>query len=231
MKKISIHLLIVLFTANYGFSQTRIDNDVLNPFTAQQRIHSTKSNVKNIKGSPYLNAKFLPVKVDKLEEKQLSGRYNAFSDEIEIKKQNSSVIFKLNKKSKFSKVQFLMSKVVYAPYDFMENGKSTRGYLAQLNQKGPALLLKKQSIAFIDAQTSNTGYDQGVPAQFRQSKDKYFIKTREGNIVEIQKNKKDLAKLFPKYEKELLSFIKKQGISTKKETDLIKFINYLNSLN
>jgi len=230
MKKMNSSILVMLFTLSSVFSQDIANNDLLNQVTDQQIIRANKSDIKNVKGSPYINPKFLPVRVDKLDGKQLFARYNAFNDEIEIKKENSTINFVLNKKSKFSKIEFLSSKIIFESHNYIENGKNKRGYLAQLNTKGRSLLLKKQSISFIDAKPSKTGYDQGTPAQFKKAKDKYFIKIDNGNPVELPKNKKDIARLFPKHEKGILTFIKKQSISTKKETDLIKLFNYINTL-
>jgi len=232
MKRINISVLVILFSVSVMFSQDIINNELLNQVTNLQLINSNKSNIKDLKGSPYINPKFLPVKVDKIPGKKWSARYNAFRDEIEIKKENSSSNFVLNKKSKFSKIEFISSKIILQPYNYIENGKNIRGYLSQLNHGGPSLLLKKQSITFIDAKPPKTGYDTGKPAQFKKTKDKYFFKIDiNTSPVELPKSKKDLAKLFPKQEKAVLSFIKKQGISTKKETDLIKLFNYINTLN
>lgn len=231
MKKINLSLLVILFTLSQGFSQSRTDNEIINPFTNQRLVNESKLEIKNIKGSPYLNEEFLPVKVSKRPEKNLSARYNAYKDEIEIKQGNGAAIYVLNKKSSFSKVEFTASKMAYEAYDFIEKGEKKRGYLEKLNPTGNHFLLKKQRITFIDAKPSNTGYDNSSPAQFKKAKNNYFIKINEGNIIEFKKNKKDFAKLFPKHEKELLSYIKKQGINTKKEKDLIKLINYVNTFN
>ncbi len=230
MKRTILNLLSILFFINYSFSQDIINNDLLNQVTNQQLISSTKSNINNIKGSPYINQKFLPVTIDKLSGKNLSARYNAFNDEIEIKKGSSNINYVLNKKSKFSKIQFISSKVSYEAHHYIENNKNKHGYLAQLNPTGNYLLLKKQHITFIEAKPSKTGYDKETPAQFKKTKDKYFIKISDDKIIELQKNKKDFAKLFPKHEKEILSYIKKQNINIKKEIDLIKLVKYINTL-
>ena len=225
MKTINLSVLITLFALSNSFSQVRIDNELLNPFTLR---NINKTNINDIKGTPYIQQDFAPALVDKIPGEHMSARYNAYSDDIEIKKGNEKFI--LNKKSEFSKIKFIATKIVYKAYNYIENDSNKRGYLAQLNPTGTTLLLKKQSILFIDAKTSKTGYDEGSPAQFKKVKDKYFIKINDNNIVELPKSKKTIAKLFPKYEKEILSYIKKQGINIKKEIDLIKLIDYVNTL-
>lgn len=231
MKNINLSLLVILFTINFGFTQERISKGWLKQVTNQELVNSTKSNIKNIKGSPYINQEFLPVIVDKIPGKDLSARYNAFNDEIEIKTGSSNLNYVLNRKNKFSKIEFTYSKISYEAHHYIENDKAKHGYLAQLNPTGNYLLLKKQQITFIEAKLPKTSYDEKTPPEFRRAKDKYFIKISDDNIIELQKNKKYFAKLFPKYEKEILSYIKKQGISTKKENDLIKLVKYINSLN
>ena len=75
---------------------------------------------------------------------------------------------------------------------------------------------------------ATNGYDSNVPAQYKRLKDKFFIKKNDELAIEIPTNKKDFAKLFPKRQKEILSFIKKEKIKFKKESDLLKLVNHLN---
>ena len=75
-----------------------------------------------------------------------------------------------------------------------------------------------------------SSYQSEIPASFKRVKDKYFIKISENPAIEVPKNKKEFAKLFPNNESKVLSFIKKNKIKISQETDLIKIANFCSGL-
>ncbi len=84
---------------------------------------------------------------------------------------------------------------------------------------------------FIEEKQSKTGYDAYRPPQFKRLNDKYFIKLYNNDfVVLLPKNKKLFANLYPESKSEVLAFIKEKKVKLNKEQDLLKLINFINSL-
>ncbi len=64
----------------------------------------------------------------------------------------------------------------------------------------------------------------------KKNKDVFFI-TYEGLLLKVTKNLKSLIESLKLDKNKTDLFIKKNNINITKEEDLVKFINYLNSLN
>lgn len=227
MKKI-IFTLALISTISINYSQQVIQ---IQGQSGAQSFMVSASNNKDEKalGSPYITEDFTLAKISLLKQKNYLVRYNAYYDEIEIKNDNNDVFF-ISKKRGYIVVNIVKENYSYHLFGYLDASNTLDfGYFIKLNDAN-TLLLKKQIVSLIPKKPNTNGYSEEKPAQFKRQKDKYFIKKGDDNAIELPKNKKDIAKLFPEFEKDILSFIKKNEIKTNKEEHLIKLINFINTL-
>jgi len=190
-------------------------------------------NIKDTKavGSPYLNKAFLPAHISAMPDKVFKVRYNAYDDEIEIEIDEGN-IQNFNKNIKGVVVTMLNDDLKFTSISYVDdiNGL-TRGYLTPLTENNKKVkLFSRKAIKLIEAKPAVTSYDKDKPAEFKVIGDTPYISVNDAYARELPKNKKDIAKLFPENSKDVLNFIKKNKIKTSREADLIKLINYLNTL-
>lgn len=185
----------------------------------------------NIKGTPYVIDKFIPAKISITPNQIYSVKYNGLLDEFEVLGKDNA-IYAINKnESKDVIISILNTKKKYQAFNyFSENNELELGYFILINSQNPIKLLKKEQIIFISEKISSTGFDKAQKAEYKRSKDKYYIKVKDLEAVLLPSNKKKLVKLFPTLEKNILAFIKTQKIKLNKEIDLMKLINYLNQI-
>ena len=187
---------------------------------------------ETVEGSPYINEKFLPATISASEGDVFYVRYNAMSDEFEVKGDNNKA-YALNRYRRDIVVEILPLKKTYQVIGFYDDEKNENfGYFLYLsNPNAETVLYKKEKIIFIDEQKASTGYDTNDPAKYKRVNDKFFVKLEGGKILsELPTKRKDLVKLFPEHEDNISKYIKENRIKTSKEEDLVQLINYINTL-
>ncbi|WP_298894151.1 hypothetical protein [uncultured Psychroserpens sp.] len=215
-----------------SFSATAQDPNRQN-LTSPGLIYAFDLNDNSIIGTPYIENDFMPGKISADKDGKLfSLRYNAFSDVMEIKKDNND-IEALNKDLLNVTITFSKGNKAYRAYNYIDsdtnNGK--RGYFVVLTDASiEKPLLAKEIISFTEKKKAASSYAKTKPAQYKRKSDVYYTLNDKGIAVEIPSKKKEIAKTFPKHSKEILSFIKSNKIKTSKKEDLIKLVNYINTL-
>lgn len=236
--KYNLQLLITLFlcfTINtIGFAQYITNGVIQDGINSNlQGLISTINNNNNsdIEGSPYINESYQLAKISSIEENNLSVRYNGFNDQFEIKGDNDKV-YLLNKSLTDLTIQFLNSNKIYKTYNYVDDktGNLSKGYFVVLNQESEIILLKKESINYIEGKESVTSYERDKPSKFRRNSDKYFFLMKENDLKMFPNNKKGIANLFPTYSKNILNYIKSNQIKTSEDEGLIQLVVYINTL-
>ncbi len=74
------------------------------------------------------------------------------------------------------------------------------------------------------------GFTRYEPPKLGRLKDEIYI-AKNNEAIELPKKKKDILNFFSHKSKEIELFAKKNKLSFKKSEDLIKIINYYNTLN
>jgi len=199
--------------------------------TSPGMIYAFDMNDNSIKGTPYVVNEFMPgkISIDK-QSKIYSLRYNAFNDVIEVKKDNGD-LNALNKELVDVTITFTKDNKSYRVYNYIDpdTNNNMNGYFVVATD-GAKPLLVKERIVFIEKQQAKSSYDKTKPAQYKRKDDLFFTLNNDGVAIELPSKKKDLAKAFPKHSKDILSFIKANKIKTSKQADLVKLLNYINTL-
>ena len=224
MKKILLHT--ILFVSLPIYSQ-QIGNG-MSIITAKQRLDLSKGNdvdEKNIEGSPYFTTTFLPATVTGYEGMFLL-RYNAYKDEMEFQSEGK-ILFVI--KSDSMEVNFTNSKKNYKYTLYNSDKGNVKGFLVKLSTGEKVSLFKREKVKLIPKVEPANSYASEVPAHYEFQKETFYIKKMDG-IVTFPKNKKELVKMFPDKESQIVDFLKNNIISFSKESDLVILVTFLNSI-
>jgi hypothetical protein len=94
--------------------------------------------------------------------------------------------------------------------------------------QGKTQLLTRFNIVFKEPQTT-TGYKKAESAKFLRLANTYYFKIGEKAPIQVSK-KKDLESIFGNKSKDIISFVKKEKLSFKKEKDLIILTEFINKM-
>lgn len=188
---------------------------------------------KKASGSPYLNESFSPCKL--YSNNKLIGdfyyRYNAYSDEIELKEslsnpQISSLVqnnqFRLSDGSNNYVYNTLVSK----------KNEYTEGHLNLLEDGKLFSLLRKDFVTFKKGAPAANSMVKATPDKFTNFTEFYYVDKSSGNerAYFLDNNLKNFLNSQKKSEKEKIkTIIKEQNLNTKKEADLIMLFELLNT--
>lgn len=182
----------------------------------------------DIQGSKYLDDDFKNAKISSFPDQIFGVRFNVYGEEMEVQGAEDK-IFALNKIDDEVSVTFINTGMTYFLYDYSDdNGATKRGYFTRVNPSGDAVILKKEGVIFLEEKPSKTGYDAYRPPMFKKTKPKTYIKTAGKNAVVIPTKRSKLAKLFK--DSTVIDYINKEKIKPSKDSDLLKFINFVNEL-
>ena len=158
-------------------------------------------------------------------------RYNAFSDEMEVKLEENKIQY-FNKTLSDVLITFSIENLNFTLLNYINSNEYLiKGYFVLLTDNIKELkLYAKKAVTFHKGKIAETHFHKDRPAQFKSINDEYYITINDDNAFELPSNKKDIAKLFPENSKDILNFIKKNKIKTSREADLIELINYINTL-
>lgn len=180
---------------------------------------------EGLNGTSYIQSDFLPANVEKYDS-LLFLRYNAFQDEMEIKKDKTYFI---PKKIGLS-VIFKGTNFTYKIFSFESKGKIKLGFLKVL-QEGPRMsLLLQEKIIFVEEVKPKTGYEEYEAPRLKRIKDKLFYSEKNNVALEIPKKKKDILNIFSNNLVEIKSFVNKNRLNVKNQKNIIKIIEYYNTL-
>ncbi len=192
-------------------------------------------DLKKIKGSPYLSEEFVKgtVHYENRPIGKLHMRYNAFSDEIEIKKNSTDKEYSALTKNRLVHCNLNQDKLMFTTYKPLAEA-SKKGYLLCLtNPSYKYVLYKRVKTIFKDRGVEPaTSLSTPIEAKFSKFISYYILSKGENQAKELPKKQKKLHMVFQDQDHHIISgFMKDQKISTKKEKDLIKLFNYVNTLN
>lgn len=222
-KKGSLFLMLLASLSCLG-QNSRFDVNAKTGFLYYSQEANSKAS--NIAGSQYVDSNFITSQV-----KGYSGitpqiRYNAYKDEMEFVEggktyyvtKNDSLEIKLATKS-----------YKYIEYP-IEKGEE-KGFLIALTSgdKAKFTLYKKEKVILVPEYDSGSGYRDPVPAHFKLDEDKFYL-GQSDKVVFMPKKEKEILALIPDKGVDIKKFIKDNKTSFKKEEDLVKLINFLNTL-
>lgn len=218
MKKILIFIVTCLSVFTYAQNNLLIDeiNFLLN--SKPRAITDT-----DIEGSVYLDKEYRMAKISGVE-----GiwpiRYDAFRDEIEVKKDKE--IFALKKETTFNEINFVDKdeRIVYAEYE-LDNKKLT-GYLFEVLKTPATKLYKKHTIIFKKAKEATTTLEISTPNRFLTQDPIYYLKDDSlPYFIQLDKKAKNLMSVKPEQKSEITNCLKKSNLNLSNELTVKSFVN------
>jgi len=215
-------------SGNAGYSSAGQLNSVLGPI--QEAKTKLSFNAEDFQGSPYTADIFLPTTMYYGEENMgnLFYRYNAFNEEIEIKKTNSDSegIRALARDKKISIV------VGGNPMSFTtfidKKGLTQNGYLTKLRD-GKYSFYKRTDVKFTEGQKAQNSFVPAIPARFSKFTEYYLEVEGRNRIDELELSNRKLLKLVEDDQKEALKlYFKENNIKIKDEYGVFEALEFLN---
>jgi hypothetical protein len=222
MTKKIVFILLVLPIFTFAQVTVEVPAEYVN-----NQATASSIDVKNYKGSPYLDETFVLGKILFNNAKNIPARlrYNAYSDEFEFYDRNKiSALLKLdNTKIVLGDKLFVLKKID-------DNGIIRKGYFQELVKKGSIKLYKKLYKKFMEAKKATSSYGADKPARF-ETKFDYFIERNDNlGLRKLNLKKKEIIKTLQDKDTAIKKFIKSNSLKLSREPDLIKLFTYYNTL-
>lgn len=184
------------------------------------------------RGSPYTSNEFQKTALFYKDELvgEIYYRYNSLNQEVEIKTTNSpdEGIRALGRDKAISII------IKGRPMSFKtfidKNDRTTNGYLVTLEDTGDYTLYKRYYATFKESLKAPNSFSKDVPAKFTQYEEYYLEKAGANRVDYIKLNKGSLMKSVTGEKRNALKdYLRENEINLRKESDLIKAVEFLNS--
>jgi hypothetical protein len=230
MKRLMMLLVFIPLLSKSQISQNvRYLSDIIDPTMINSTLFYA-GKYKEIAGSPYLEKeiqKGIIILKDDRKVENVMIRYNAFEDallyqigEDQITMLDPPVINGFEYRKNGNVVKYISISILEGKrhfYEIIYAGKSTLVVQHQIK------LTKKTNNA------GSYGASDMQGSAFKQS-DNYFLMDATGKSSEVNLTKKSLISALGLHEEELQAFIKKNKLKVKENTDLVRLMEYYDSL-
>lgn len=232
MKKIVIVGLLGLLTTG-AFAQMASSNFDIYKRTIDLNEKSlafglTEAEFAVVEPQAYVNYNFVKGNIyqeDKAVQKDVLMRYNAFSDEIEIKKTEYDTDYGALTKNPDIFVKIGSDLYMYVPY---AGAKDKGGYFQILTDGKKYDLYKRVTAVFREGKKAASTYERDRPHAFTQTTTYYLVDN--GTFFEMPKGKSKIMAMMKDKKKEVNDYVKVNKLDIDKEADLIQVISYFDSL-
>ncbi len=232
MKKIYILALVAFSTLSSLAQRQNIQFDVYSrTIDLNQKSLAfglTEAQFNAIKDEAYANPTFVNGNIyqgEDLLKSNVPMRYNAFADEIEIKKDMSTTDYGALIKDPNIFVKMNFDIYVFVPF---QGSNEKGGYFNVLSDGKTYDLYKKTKSVFREARKARTSYESDTPPSFVKNTTYYLV--QKGTFLEMPTSKSKIIKMMDSKKKEIKEYVKQNNIDVDKEGDLIKLVSYFDSL-
>ncbi|MNK18145.1 hypothetical protein D3C87_363430 [compost metagenome] len=225
MKRVFFAITIVSSLVCFGqvtFGNTYSNN--VSSVLFKNKVYDMENKNKDIQGSAYLYEDFADASIKDVEGTP-KVRYNALKDDMEVKQENQ--VYVIPREDNFSTIKIIGSGDVIKLEKFEYKGQPYEGYLFVVYESSDFTIFKKEKVEFKDYEKPRNSYTEETPARFITQKNEFFIKTADGKISELPKNKKKLIELLPKYQSKIEIFLKNNKVDFGNDKDLKKLFSSL----
>lgn len=222
----SFTLLLSTLFISEGVSQNQIIYVGGDEFDGIFRPRTTKINYDDIEGSPYSYDKLLKgfVALKGEQPKEYFLRYDIYAEEMEFL--NGDQLLAVTNKQDLDYVQIANLKYIYT--GFYINDKLNKGFLVELDS-GKCSLYRKDRVRFEKEQPPKSSYTPGTPATFKSRPSLYFMSCLNSELQQFNTDNSALDKFPPVLQEDIKSYMKKNKLKFKKESDLIQVFDFINS--
>lgn len=228
MRKI-IFTLTISFLALSASAQGIFDHVSSGATGTLLRNNAIDKKDANIIGTPYIDDKFFISDISNVPEKVMT-RYNAATDEIEIKKEDDNKEFLLPKSTEYATVNSKYGKYILKLVDYKTpKGESVNGYLVELWTNGNSSFFRRDRIKLEEGREGN-GYTGYTPPKYTKAATEYYLQINSNEIAVFPKSKKGLTEIFKDKKSQIDAFFKTNDLSFKDEKDMVKITEFASTL-
>lgn len=231
MKK-SIFLLCISLPFYWGILGAQEWEQNLNDLRDLTRFYNkdfnnleVKNNYSSIEGSPFLYNDFRKGEVALKNGNIFRGefRYDKYADQVEFKVKQG-IYWVANP----DLVDYIKIDSIYLIFVSKNTEHPDKGSYYEVLVAGKCYLLLKEGVILQSAELPKP-YTDAKPAKFIKRKNLYYFLVDKNIPVRIS-SKKTISEVLSDKSSEISAFIRKNKLSYKKEKDLIRIVNYYNSL-
>ena len=190
-------------------------------------MHTTRTKLENIAGTPYLNEKFINGDVyygGKYKIEQIPLRLNLYNDQLEYKSEEGIMAF--GNSDRLDRVVIEEEVFIFIP----ERHVSKISGFAKSSHAALPSILTKMSVDFFkreDPKPFEIG--EAKPDRLERAEDRYYLMKNKREIRRITSVKK-LIKYLGEHSSELTDYSKKEGFSGNDPAEFVKLLDYYHEL-
>lgn len=191
----------------------------------QNTVTGSNRAPSNVLGSPYLNEEFVigTVTIKGEESYQTLLRYNAFNDELEMR--NGTTTSAVMKRDY---ITVRLGGDVFSVHAYAFNDGIKNGYFNALND-GSAVLLRRRKVILREGQVATSSYGKDKPPKF-EMEESYYLSVDGETAQPVKLNKKGVLTALSGTNKDLSSYVKKNKLKLKSESEVLQLLSHYNSL-
>lgn len=219
-------LTLSLLAFQFGIAQpgniTDKDATLVTGTDSSPFLRASSKSLPKVKGSVYINEEWEQASVTNLTEKKvvkLLARFNAYSKEVEILKEEQFVALK-----PIAGISVKLNDKIFVPF---KTSTTSKTIFAESLIEGELSLFRVFDIKIVKAVSDATLLN--IENEDRVTMiDKLYFRDKTGKIIMLPRKRKEVLSIF---DGDTQTFIKKEKLSLKKDEDLIRAINFYNEKN
>jgi hypothetical protein len=184
-----------------------------------------KKDNQFVEGSPYLDVKFKPARINDLEATNLV-RFDAVNHQVEIHVRGNSVMI-LDDSEPFTISLLDGSGNVYVNRKYRdENGEVKQSIFLRNRETDAFGLFEREQINFYK-EVKAQGYQEHQPPQYKKERSTFYLLDKRGGndiLLELPTRSKKFVEHFPDRSKDVKDIIKEEKLDLYKAEDLIKVL-------
>ena len=218
---------ILTFTALLTTTFATAQQTYVNTNGSMDYMYTKKAPSEPAGGTQYFIESFNTAKIDDSKDIALV-RYNAYTDEMELKIHNEIVV--LEPKEGMT-IRLVNNQANYTFTQYTnEDGVASQNYLVIISDNPNLKIFKRERIYLQPEQHPQGGYQKYKAPLYKKLNPEYYIQMNDGNIVYMSDRKKDIIDLIAGKEKEVKDFIKENKIKVSDDKDLQLLGNFMSTL-
>ncbi len=218
---------LLAFTALLTTTFTTAQQTYVNTNGSMDYAYTKKAPSEPAGGTQYYIESFNAAKIDDAKEITLV-RYNAYSDEMELKIHDEIVVLE-PKEDMMIRLVNNQANYTFTQYT-NEDGVASQNYLIVVSDNPNLKIFKRERIYLQPEQHPQGGYQKYKAPLYKKLDPEYYIQMNNGDILYMSDRKKDIYNLISGKEKEIKGFMKENRIKVSDDKDLQLLGNFMSTL-
>ncbi|NDI97817.1 hypothetical protein GWA97_01835 [Flavobacterium sp. LaA7.5] len=218
---------LLAFTALLTTTFATAQQTYVNTNGSMDYMYTKKAPSEPAGGTQYFIESFNAAKIDDSNEITLV-RYNAYSDEMELKIHDEIVVLE-PKENMMIRLVNKQANYTFTRYT-NKDGVASQNYLIVISDNPNLKIFKREHIYLEPEQHPQGGYQKYKAPMYKKLNPEYYIQMNDGRIVPMSDRKKDIIDLIAGKEKEIKNFIKENRIKVSDDKDLQLLGNFMSTL-